>query len=103
MLAKVIWDFETFKIIGILLAGAIFWVVFAVRFGKAIDSDVNDFMNPFSDLPDEITVEIVKEKPAAPVPSSTSQTASSPLPSTVQAAASDDASGPKEKRVYLPE
>ena len=91
---------EIFLIIFIILV-SIFWIIYAHRFGKSID-EYFDTPN-LDNLPDEITIEIVKEKPEAkPASSSTSQASSCSAPSS--APAPDDSSPrPTGKGGYLPE
>lgn len=47
----------------IMALGAIFWIVYAVRFSKAIDKGVDSLLNPLLNLPEEISIEIVRDDP----------------------------------------
>lgn len=84
----------------IMIGGFLFWMVFARRWSKSIDEY---FDSPEYNLPSEITIEMVKEKPQAQVKQSASQTAPSSLPSSAQALSSEPLTPPKGTAGYVPE
>lgn len=97
ILAQVIWDFTTILLVLLLIGGGLFWVIFAWRFENSIEEGVDALLNPLSKLPNEITVEIVKEKQVA------SQTAPSAPHGKAQASGSISSSHPTEKEESSPE
>ena len=91
------------KIVAWIVMGAscLFWIAFARRWSKSIGEY---FDSPKYDLPDEITVEIVKEKPNYPAKPSASQTElSAQLSSAEENPSSVGSSRPTGKGGYLPE
>ena len=83
----------------VLIIGTLLWIVFASRFNKSF----SDFFNPKKiELPDEITIEIVKENSQSQT--SASQTEPSALPeSAAEHLASGDVSRPMQKAGDVPE
>lgn len=82
--------------VGIIIFGiivSIYWILFAYAFDETIDEY---FDSPKIKLPDQITIEIVREKKNSPAEPSASQTSPS-SPTSEQAVSSVSAHCPKEK------
>ena len=101
ILAEFIWNFKNTSIVVFLIVATVFFFILAWRFGNAIEEGVDAFLNPLSGLPDEITVEIVKEKPETQASSQT--VPCSPPDTAPEPRLSETSSLPKGKGVYLPE
>lgn len=97
ILQELIWDFKTIMlVIGFVVFG-IFWTIVMFRLW---DFGMGDVKDDDDDLPDEITIEIVKESPAKP---STVQTEPSSLPSSAEEQSYDSSFRPTGKGGYFPE
>ena len=94
--------YDTVIVIVLLLFCALFFYI-----GMVVCDGIDDFFNPpnLDNLPDEITIEVVKEKPEAkPASSTASQASSCSAPSSAPAPdnSSDSFHGPMGKGGHLP-
>ena len=101
ILGKLIWNTETFLLLTLFVGAAVFFTICSWRFGKAIEGDIYELTeSPLENLPDEIALEIVHEKPQQP---SATHTESSSPPATSPEPPVASYSRPGGKGVYLPE
>ena len=97
MLCKLTGSPTEIFIIIFLILGSIFWIVVAYGYLKSID---DYFDTPKFDIPDELTIEIVKETPEH---QEVSQTSPSMQPSSASESLPCSTMCPTHKDHYVPE
>lgn len=101
IIGRLIWNTQTILLVIFLGIATIFCFVWAWCFATSIEKGVDWLMNDDDDnLSDEISIEIVQEKPSCP---SGPQTEPSPLLSKAEEPQADSSSHPRAKGAYIPE